>query len=238
MAENFYTHVNFTGESSCVKFVPNRFRANMCVTCSKEISKHNRSSIQSKEVLMRALEYTQSMDKLGSVIIPTDDTTERGGLYLGGYRASINQEFLQNQHITHILNVAAGLVNFFGPKYEKSVKKIVKELHIDYLTLSWDDDAEFEIPIDDVIHGMTFIHNARTNGNVFVHCAQGKSRSSTIVVAYVMAFMNLSLEKALEFVQEGRKMAQPNPGFMKLLAGLNNDEKFISFSQNLADKHN
>lgn len=53
-----------------------------------------------------------------------------------------------------------------------------------------------------------------------------------------MAFMKLSLEKALEFVQEGRKMAQPNPGFMKLLAGLNNDDKFISFSENLGDQNN
>lgn len=144
------------------------------------------------------------MDKIGSVIISTDKTTERGGLYLGGYRASINPQFLKNQHITHILNVAAGLVHFFGPKYEvrgksnvlllkdlksrsslyvvliqyfplfckKSVKTIVEELHIDYLTLSWDDDVEFQIPVGDVIQGMTFIHNARTNGNVFVHCAQ------------------------------------------------------------------
>jgi hypothetical protein len=58
------------------------------------------------------------MDKLGSVIIPSDEVTKVGGLYIGGYRPSINRQFLQSQHITHILNAAAGLVNFFGPKYE------------------------------------------------------------------------------------------------------------------------
>jgi hypothetical protein len=58
------------------------------------------------------------MDKLGSVIIPSDEVIKVGGLYLGGYRPSINRQFLQSQHITHILNAAAGLVNFFGPKYE------------------------------------------------------------------------------------------------------------------------
>ena len=105
------------------------------------------------------------------------------------------------------------------------------------MTLYWDDDADFEIPIDDIIKGLTFIQNGLTNGNVLVHCAQGKSRSSTIVVAYVMASMKLSWEKALEYVQERRKMAQPNPGFLKRLARLNTEDKFISFCKELAGHH-
>ena len=66
----------------------------------------------------KALEYTQSMDKLGSVIIKINEETAVGGLFLGGYRPSINRQFLQRQHVTHILNTAAGLVKFFGPKFE------------------------------------------------------------------------------------------------------------------------
>ena len=58
------------------------------------------------------------MDKLGSLILPTNEVTNVGGLYLGGYKASINRQFLEGQHITHVLNTAPGLVNFFGPKYE------------------------------------------------------------------------------------------------------------------------
>ena len=53
MADDFLTQVHFTGESSCVKFAPNPFKGNICVTCSKEIFKHNKSSIESKEVLMK-----------------------------------------------------------------------------------------------------------------------------------------------------------------------------------------
>ena len=48
-----------------------------------------------------------------------------------------------------------------------------------------------------------------------------------------MAFMKLSWEKALEFVQERRKMAQPNPGFLKFLARLDSEDKFRSFSKEL-----
>ena len=56
--------------------------------------------------------------------------------------------------------------------HKNSVKTIVEDLKIEYLTLFWDDDAEFEIPIDDIIKGLNFIHAGRNNGNVFVHCAQ------------------------------------------------------------------
>ena len=56
-----------------------------------------------------------------------------------------------------------------------------------------------------------------------------------MVVAYIMAFMKLPSEKALEYVQEKRKMAQPNPGFIKLLASLNSEDKFISFSKEVRD---
>ena len=56
--------------------------------------------------------------------------------------------------------------------HKNSVKTIVEDLKIEYLTLFWDDDAEFEIPIDDIIKGLNFIHGGRNNGNVFVHCAQ------------------------------------------------------------------
>ena len=61
--------------------------------------------------------------------------------------------------------------------HKNSVKTIVKDLKIKYLTLFWDDDSEFEIPIDDIIKGLKFIRDGRANGNVFVHCAQVRRMS-------------------------------------------------------------
>ena len=54
-----------------------------------------------------------------------------------------------------------------------------------------------------------------------------------MVVAYIMAFMKLPSEQALEYVQERRNMAQPNPGFMKLLSSLNSEDNFISFGKEM-----
>lgn len=53
-----------------------------------------------------------------------DKTDQLGGLYLGGYQAVINQQFLKDHNITHILNTAKGL-EIFGPKYLVSKLKTV-----------------------------------------------------------------------------------------------------------------
>lgn len=46
---------------------------------------------------------------------------------------------------------------------------------------------------------------------------QGKSRSATAVIAYVMATQGKSYRAALEVVQSQRKMAEPNPTFEERL---------------------
>lgn len=49
---------------------------------------------------------------------------------------------------------------------------------------------------------------------------QGKSRSATAVIAYLMACYQgegVGFEEGLQIVQSQRKMAEPNPTFAKLL---------------------
>lgn len=66
---------------------------------------------------------------------------------------------------------------------------------------------------DELLEALQFIHGQRTQGqNVLVHCAQGKSRSSTIVLAYLMALdAQLSPAAALAQVQEKRSVCTPHP---------------------------
>jgi dual specificity phosphatase 12 len=45
----------------------------------------------------------------------------------------------------------------------------------------------------------------------------GKSRSATIVVAYLMWKYRVSVLEALEQLREGRPVCGPNPGFMEQL---------------------
>lgn len=49
---------------------------------------------------------------------------------------------------------------------------------------------------------------------------QGKSRSATAVIAYLMTCYEgkgVGFEEGLRIIQEQRKMAEPNPTFTKLL---------------------
>lgn len=63
-----------------------------------------------------------------------------------------------------------------------------------------------------------FIETAITaGGRVFVHCAMGKSRSATVICAYLMWKFGVSPDEALSQLQEGRGVADPNPGFFEQL---------------------
>jgi dual specificity phosphatase 12 len=63
-----------------------------------------------------------------------------------------------------------------------------------------------------------FIDDALSHGGaVFVHCAMGKSRSATVVMAYLMQKYGRSVDESLEQLREGRGVCGPNPGFMEQL---------------------
>ncbi|XP_055018469.1 dual specificity protein phosphatase 19-like isoform X2 [Boleophthalmus pectinirostris] len=64
----------------------------------------------------------------------------------------------------------------------------------------------------------SFINQAREqNGVVLVHCNAGVSRSSSIVIGYLMAQEKLSFDRAHSQVQSARPSARPNAGFYRQL---------------------
>jgi protein-tyrosine phosphatase len=61
-------------------------------------------------------------------------------------------------------------------------------------------------------------------GGVLVHCFAGRSRSVTVAVGYLMRRERLSMQAALDAVLAVRPIAQPNSGFMQLLARFEEEE--------------
>jgi protein-tyrosine phosphatase len=60
-----------------------------------------------------------------------------------------------------------------------------------------------------------FLEQCREAGRrVLVHCVIGKSRSASIVIAYLMKHNQMALQKAFNFVKSKRALIQPNNGFM------------------------
>lgn len=62
------------------------------------------------------------------------------------------------------------------------------------------------------------IHIALITGeNVYVHCHAGISRSSAVVIAYLIEYHDYTLEDAMDYVRRYRPKIQPNWGFMRML---------------------
>ncbi|CAF0788467.1 unnamed protein product [Brachionus calyciflorus] len=54
-------------------------------------------------------------------------------------------------------------------------------------------------------------------GRCMVHCVLGVSRSTSLVLAYLMKYKNMSLKSALDLVSSKRSCVRPNPGFWRQL---------------------
>lgn len=123
------------------------------------------------------------------------------GLYLGSVGAANNKSELKRLNITHILTVA----NSLPPTHPNDfVYKIIN--------IPDREDVYIENYFDECF---AFIDEAkRTGGGVLVHCFVGKSRSVTVVVAYLMKKHGMSVSEALKHVKNKRPIASPNSGFM------------------------
>ncbi|PQQ12359.1 protein-tyrosine-phosphatase MKP1 isoform X2 [Prunus yedoensis var. nudiflora] len=58
-----------------------------------------------------------------------------------------------------------------------------------------------------------FLDVREQGGRVFVHCCQGVSRSTSLVIAYLMWREGQSFDDAFQYVEAARGIADPNMGF-------------------------
>ena len=128
-------------------------------------------------------------------------------LYLSNYLQSDNIQIVSNLKITHIVNVT-----------QESHKNKIE--NIEYYQMSIYDNIEQDILSNDLllntvkyIDNILFKNNDCDNNKCIVHCHQGVSRSSTVIIAFLIYKYNVKYDKGLEMVEKIRPRIYPNSGF-------------------------
>ena len=102
--------------------------------------------------------------------------------------------------ITNVLMIGYMLFNYFPKFFEYKCIEINDKINEDILPIF--------IPC---------INYLDSNIKTYVHCSQGKSRSSSVVIAYVMFKKKINFEDAFTFVKSKREQILPNSGFVEQL---------------------
>ncbi|XP_010504380.1 PREDICTED: protein-tyrosine-phosphatase MKP1 isoform X2 [Camelina sativa] len=122
-------------------------------------------------------------------------------IYVGGDAVAKDKNILKNNGITHILNC----VGFICPEYFKS--------DFCYRSL-WLQDSPSEDITSILYDVFDYFEDVREqSGRIFVHCCQGVSRSTSLVIAYLMWREGQSFDDAFQYVKSARGIADPNMGF-------------------------
>eukprot|EP01080_Neovahlkampfia_damariscottae_P012222 gene12222-5808_t len=124
-------------------------------------------------------------------------------LFLGCWKDAKNIKSLEAMKITRILNVT----NDIHKNHSNFIVKNISILDTPKTNISKYFDESFDF-IDDAL---------KKKEKILVHCHAGRSRSATIVIAYLMKHQQISLKEAVEYVKLKRKIIRPNDGFMKQL---------------------
>lgn len=131
-----------------------------------------------------------------STIIP-------GFLYLGSYEDACNLNFLRQHNIGFIVNLA------YKPPCAPNEFR--------YLNINiYDHPHENIIQHADKV--INFVDQAVREGKaVLIHCMAGISRSTSMVMVYLMKRYNLNVKQAYEYILRHRPIVLPNVGFSKQL---------------------
>ncbi|KAK4184010.1 tyrosine-protein phosphatase, partial [Podospora australis] len=165
-------------------------------------------------------------------------------LFVGGVFGVNRVRHMQENNITHVLSV----INFSLDKVNEAYSAI-EHMSIDIDDME-DQDILVHLPkmvrfIERGLYGsisppspsteQAEVHKEKEEGKkekgaVLVHCAMGKSRSVTAVVAYLLwkhphrfgrsdpsTTAKDAVQKAVEWVRQTRPIAEPNEGFMEQL---------------------
>ena len=154
--------------------------------------------------------------------VPQDSGTSSAELWLGAAdvfasREEPNPTWLLSKRITVVINAArAGIDTHKLSDEFRRAAGLARVVELEMLDSRYHDGIReaFEI-------GAAAVHEALQAGhNTYVHCLMGMSRSSSVVLAYLIKYRRIPLVAALRMLRDRRPIVYPNIGFMLHLIAL------------------
>ncbi|KAJ3669486.1 hypothetical protein LUZ60_011436 [Juncus effusus] len=132
-------------------------------------------------------------------------------LYIGGALAAKSMHTLKQIGVTHILCLC---VNELG----QSESQFPSIFEYRNFSIPDNDDEDISGLFDETCDFIDYVENL--GGKVLVHCFEGRSRSATIVLAYLILRKKHTLLEAWTKLKKSHRRAHPNDGFAKILLNL------------------
>ena len=218
----------------------NSFAAKFPFLCNNNIIISNKNNMNMPKktetdlLLDQYLGIMLNINKDNVILYPSNIISDK--LFLGNAQHAMNAKIMTDLKITHIVNCTQDLGCPFNGSYNaNSDEEKTQKLNIKYLEIPIVDREEQKIS-EYFLKAFEFINTALNNNKeeniVFVHCMAGVSRSSTIVIAYLMLKQKISMVNALQFVKSKRHIISPNTGFSRQLMIFDQYLKHLKYDEN------
>lgn len=132
---------------------------------------------------------------------------ETGSLFISNYSVALDEESLKKLKISSIVSALAS---------ERPSTKLYTKLKIKQKVFPCQDLEKYDIA-KHFKEAREFIDEELSKGNVLVHCGAGVSRSSTLVISYLMWKEKIRFEEAFKIMGKRHPPTRPNPGFRRQL---------------------
>ena len=134
-----------------------------------------------------------------NIILGQDDPMNYiiDNIYLGDSNAGGNEEYLKSYNITAVVNCAVDCISYFQD---------IKYIELNLI----DEDQQSLFPKLEVAYKFIKLNS---QNNVLVHCILGKSRSTSLVIYYLMKEKKWDFDTCINYIRERRPIAEPIYGF-------------------------
>lgn len=139
-------------------------------------------------------------------------------LYVGGYLCANSKDMLVGKlKISHLINCAQECISCFKEELQ-------------YMELKLDDALTQDLSVELLDKVTLFIQTCITKKQrILVYCREGRSRSISMVIAYLMRYKHYPLDQAILYMKKNRPLASPNLHFVAQLQAY---EKYLQSSSN------